>query len=281
MRPIGTIGLTVILAWGAPLAAADTAQELLAKAAEALRAQRTEEALKLAGQAIAADPNSSAAYRLRAAANGQAGKHSAAVADYDAALRLDPAAAELYDARGSEQFILGRIDESLRDFDQFLKLRPDQQPWHWKRGISYYYAGKFREGAKQFEAYQTVDDNDVENVVWRYLCMAKAEGVEAARQGLLKVRRDERVPMMTIYELFAGRAQPQEVLAAADQGLKQRRSEQQFYAQLYLGLYWEAQGDAQRSKEHIAKAADDYRLEHYMWHVARVHKQLREKPAQK
>ena len=84
--------------------------------------------------------------------------------------------AEAFDQRGSERFMLGQIAESIADFDRYLQLRPDQEPWHWKRGISYYYAGRYDEGRRQFEGYQTVDDNDVENAVWRYLCMARSAG---------------------------------------------------------------------------------------------------------
>ena len=69
-------------------------------------------------------------------------------------------------------------------------------------------AGKYDAGAKQFAAYQTVDSNDVENAVWRFLCMARAHGVDEARKSLLKVKHDARVPMMEIYALFAGQAKP-------------------------------------------------------------------------
>jgi len=72
-------------------------------------------------------------------------------------------------------------------------------------GITCYYAGKFDEGKKQFEGYEQVDTNDVENAVWRYLCMAKSVGVEKARAQILKIGRDKRKPMMEVYALFAAR----------------------------------------------------------------------------
>jgi hypothetical protein len=52
----------------------------------------------------------------------------------------------------------------------------------------------------------------------------------------------------------------------------------QFYARLYLGLYFEATGDARRALEHItAAAADRYAAAgDYMHMVARVHLKLLE-----
>jgi lipoprotein NlpI len=204
-----------------------------------------------------------------------AGDHQLAIEACDYALKLDPNRAEIHDLRGSQHFMLGHVDESIVDFDRYLKLRPDQEPWHWKRGISYYYAGRFDDGRRQFEGYQTVDDNDVENAVWRYLCMARDQGVAAARDGLLKIKQDRRVPMMEVYALYAGQAQPDDVLRAARAGGPSpvELNARLFYAHLYLGLYYEVAGDAQRAREHLATAAEEHKIGHYMWNVADVHVQ--------
>ena len=45
----------------------------------------------------------------------------------------------------------------------------------------------------------------------------------------------------------------------------------QFYGHLYLGLYYEAQGNTKKSAEYIAKAAKGYEAHGYMGQVARVH----------
>ena len=146
-----------------------------------------------ASAALQSDPQDKEALARRAALYAASGQCEPAVADYDRLLKLDPARTDAYDARGSEHFKLGHIAESIADFDRFIKLRPDQEPSHWKRGISYYYAGRWEEGRKQFEGYQTVDDNDVENAVWRYLCMARGQSALAARKDILKIKPDLRV----------------------------------------------------------------------------------------
>src|SRR5207237_4347587 len=127
-------------------------------------------------------------------------------------------AAEAYNQSASEHLKLGHFDQAIKDFDKFLELKPAEEPGHWRRGIAYYYAGKFEEGRRQFEGYEKVDDNDVENAVWRYLCMARGEGVEKARAALLKIGNDRRVPMMQVYALFSGKAEPADLLAAARAG---------------------------------------------------------------
>jgi len=222
--------------------------------------------------AINAAPADPRGYARRAALNAAAENHKAAIADLDRLIELEPRRADAYDQRGSQHFMLGHIDESIEDFDQYLKLRPDQEPWHWKRGISYYYAGRWDDGRRQFEGYQSVDDNDVENAVWRYLCMARDVGVEQARAALLPIKRDGRVPMMEVYSLFGGRATVDDVLkaAAAPAANPAAQNVQQFYAHLYLGLYYEVQGDAARAKEQMALACK-HKISHYMGNVAEVH----------
>jgi lipoprotein NlpI len=231
------------------------------------------QAIRAASEALASNPRDAGALAQRARLHAAAGEPRLAVADYDRLLQLDPTRADAYDARGSEQFKLGDVDASIADFDRYLKLRPDQQPWHWKRGISYYYAGQYDAGRRQFEGYQTVDDNDVENAVWRYLCMARDVGVQAARGDMLKIKPDPRVGMMAIYELYGGRAQPADVLAAATAGSPsaEARNARLFYAHLYLGLYFESLGDTDRAREHIVTAAEKHKIGHYMWNVADVH----------
>jgi lipoprotein NlpI len=242
------------------------------EAAAAAREGNSAEAIRLAGEAIEAAPHEGEGYALRAQLFATAGKHAQAIADYDQLLKLDPKRAEAFERRGSQHFMLGHVDQSILDFDRHIELAPQQEPWHWKRGISYYYAGRYDEGRRQFEGYQTVDDNDVENAVWRYLCMAQRDGVPAARQDLLQIKRDPRVPMMTVYALYAGKAMPEDVLAAARAGspTPQELNARLFYAHLYLGLYYEVGHDAARAKKHIS-AAGEHKIGHYMWNVADVH----------
>lgn len=261
--------------------AEETAESLIGEATDAIRAGKTDRAAELAGKAIAKDPKNPRTYVLRARIYSSARKAKEAVPDFDQAIALLPKAAPLYDERGSEHFKLGHIRESIADFDKAVAIDPQREPSHWKRGISYYYAGKYAEGRKQFEGYQNFDSNDVENAVWRFLCMSREEGVgfEKARADILKIGEDKRVPMRQVYDLFAGKAQPEDVLAAAKAptapGLGHERL---FYAHQYLALYYEAKGDAAAAKTHMEKAVE-HPIAHYMWDVAKVHVELRKPEA--
>ena len=207
--------------------------------------------------------------------------YAKAVADYDAGLKLNTNAPIAYQRRGEAHFRLGHFKESIADFDRFIELVPAQAPQHWQRGIALYYAGRYEDGRKQFELHQTVNPRDVENAVWHFLCVARASGAEKARAALIPIDGDARVPMAQVHALFAGKAKPEDVLAAARAGEPppDRLDNQLFYAHLYLGLYFEAMGDARLAREHVFKAATGFKADHYMGDVARVHAQvLRKQP---
>jgi lipoprotein NlpI len=258
---------------GSTPAADDDYPTLLAKAGAAAEAGELDEAQDLADMAVAAAPDKPRGYVLRGTILGRKRLPERAVKDFDEAIRLAPNLAEAWHHRGCEQFKLGKFKESVADFDRAIELQPRRKAGHWQRGISYYYTGQFDEGARQFEAYQTVDDNDVENVVWRYLCMARRDGADAARSDLWKVGQDARVPMMEIYEVFAGRAKPEQVLAAAEAGdvPDEERIRRRFYGHLYLGLYFDSADQKVEARKHLEKAVNDYMVPDYMGDVARLH----------
>lgn len=212
------------------------------------------------------------------------GRSEPAVRLLTEALTADPKLADAWYLRGRENFRLGRGEQSVADFDRYIQLRPELASRQWERGISCYYAGKFAEGAKQFELYQTYHDNDVENSVWRYVCMARLDGPEKARRAMLPIANDTRVPMMEVYRMFRGELTPDQVLAAVDrdQPSDDVRAGRLFYARLYLGLYYEAQGQRELAGKYILLAADEHRetrrVNRYMWDVARIHAQQYRQP---
>jgi lipoprotein NlpI len=203
-------------------------------------------------------------------------EYAEAVKSLTRALDLDRDNAEALDARGAAHFLLGKFKESAADFDRVVTLAPERANGHWRRGISLYYAGRYEDGKKQFEGYEKVDTNDVENAVWHFLCAAKKDGVEKARAAVLKIGKDRRAPMMEVYDLYRGKLKPEDVLAAA-KGPKLAETERPralFYAHLYLGIYHDLLGDAEKAKGHLAEAAGKYKIDHYMGEVARVHYEL-------
>jgi len=237
----------------------------------------TQIALELANKAVEAASTNAQCYYVRGRIYAAQAEHRKAIDDFDQALKLEPRGGELYHLRGCEHFKSGHISESIADFDKFLQFVPKQAPHHWQRGISLYYAGRYDDGRKQFELHQTVNPADVENAVWHFLCVARLDGPEKARASLIPIQGDRRVPMSQIYELFGGKGTPEEVFTAAKAAGGSKTSDPLFYANLYVGLYYEALADAKRAAEYITKAAQDFPAEHYMGDVARVHAALLKK----
>jgi lipoprotein NlpI len=169
---------------------------------------------------------------------------------------------------------------SARAFDELVAAVPRAEPDLWQRGLALYYAERFTDGRKQFELHRTVNPADVENSAWHFLCVARLEGIEAARRGLLPVGEDRRVPMREILDLDAGRGDPAAVLAAAEAGEAAERRNQPCYAHLYLGLFHEVAGDAARARHHVTQAAGPFRMDHFMGRVADVHARLRQWPVE-
>jgi lipoprotein NlpI len=194
--------------------------------------------------------------------------------------RVHELAARVLQSRGEEYFRQGRIGESISDFERQIKLQPDQAAGHWQLGIAYYDAGEYQKGAKQFELHKTVNPQDVENAAWHFLCVVRSPGgsIEAARKALIDVARDSRVPMAQIQQMFAGKTTPEEVLQTG----KDAGGAAKFYADLYVGLYFEALGKTDESLRLLTLAADNPAAKNsYMGDVARVHVALRKKAASK
>ena len=211
----------------------------------------------------------SAAMLLRQASLHESrGDYEAAIAGYDRAIEVEPGNWQLYMLRGSARFKAGRIEASIEDFDLVVVLDPSQDPYLWQRGISYYYVGRFAECRRQFERHRLVNPNDVENAVWHLLCVAAEDGLEAAREAMLPVGPDARRPMKEIDALFRGDGSVEEVEAAVAAESPGAR----FYADLYLGLYYELIGEMERAAAAIERAAS-LPNRGYMVEVARVHRQ--------
>lgn len=185
-----------------------------------------------------------------------------------------PKNVDFYSMRGQVNFKQGKVKEAVADFDQEIKLLPNRAGAHWRRGLALYYTGQFAEGAAQFVTSDKVEPEDVENAVWHQLCLAKVDGVEKARLKLLKVTSDGRIPMMKVHELFAGKCKPEDVFAEAEANkpTPNIKRKQLFYANLYVGLYYEMMGETKKSYEAIEKCVDEFPQNgNYMMDVAKMH----------
>lgn len=253
-----------------------TPEDLLKSATDALRKKQPQEAIKLATKAIDASPKFVDALEFRAQVYEALDKYNEAADDYTKIIALDKSLANIYQQRGTVHFKAGKIKESIDDFDKYIELKPQAKISHWQRGISYYYAGRYDDGRKQFEGYQDFDSNDVENAVWRFMCMVRKDGLAKARKDILKIGDDRRVPMRQVYDLYKGDLKADDVFAATKAGdpSATQLSQRLFYAHLYVGIYQDLLGEKKAAFDHLNKATEEHRIGHYMWDVTRVHRDL-------
>ena len=185
-------------------------------------------------------------------------------------------------ARGDAHFKLAEFDKAVAEYEKMVELDPSLEKSHWRRGIAYFYAGKHDKAAHQFEIYNTFDNVDRENGIWRYFSQYKAHGKEKAREGLLKYAKDDREPFGDVYQLFEGKKTPDQILAKikeAELG-DEAREMRYFYAHLYIGLNFAVEGKPDDAKPHLRKAVENKWGPkagfgpNYMWHVGRLHLDL-------
>lgn len=252
----------------APVTKADISQALVEKKYDKARA--------LATRMIAENPQLAAPLWFRAKIALDLEQFSLAIPDLEAAIKMEsPPNGYSINYLGQARYQSGQLKEALADFDRAIKLNPELEAGHWQRWIVYYDLGQWENGRKQFEQYQGVDDNDVENVVWRAMCMARDPqlGWAKAAADLWKVKHDRRVPLMVVHQLFADKATEADVMKAVDEGDpgEEELLSRRFYAHLYLGLYHEVRGNKPEALKHLELASGKYKLPGYMAEVARVH----------
>lgn len=247
--------------------------ELLKTANQKVTSNDLVGAQSILAEAIKVDDKDARPYLLRGRLYESNRQFDKALADYHLVVKLDPNEVRLYQHCGELNFRQGNFKESVADFDKILEKYPSQIPYHWQRGISHYYAGMYAEGVKQFEVHRTVNPDDVENAVFHYICLAKAKDKATAVKEFIPIQADSRVPMMEIHALYAGKATVEDVLKTARAGFPspEELKTRLFYAHLYIGLWYDAEGKVKEAREHIFKAADEYGVEGYMGDVARVH----------
>lgn len=177
-------------------------------------------------------------------------------------------------ASGSLLIRSGKAKRALKAFDRAAELQPAQLPYLWQRGIALYYADEYALGREQFESHRAVNPHDVENAIWHFMCVARADGFDVARQSILPAPADSRIALAEIHALFAGRGTVAQVIAAmpAKREGEPKSNQDRFYGEFYLGVYEDLRGNERASIEWLEKATS-YGLTHYMSDIARVHLQ--------
>ena len=201
------------------------------------------------------------------------------------ALEETPGSVNLLSRRGDMRQFLGRFKDATADYEKMIELDPSQDAPHWRLGIAYYFTGAFEKGSRQFEKYHAYDNRDRENGVWKFLCQARAQGLEAARKELLVYTRFDRHPFPALYEMLEGKKPPQQVLDESKEQAKQN-PQVAFFAKYYVGVYKDLLGEKTEGAKLVREAVAIFTPETagnggpgYMWQVARLHAAQIEQPS--
>jgi lipoprotein NlpI len=184
---------------------------------------------------------------------------------------------------GEAYFATGKPKQSVAAYDRLLKDRPNLKPQLWQRGLALYYAGDYAAGIDQLESHQSYNSQDVENSVWHLMMKAKIGSVAQARQAMIPISRDGRVPMKQIFDMFAGTGSPKSVLQACDYDESSSTGvidpdSATYHGWLYIGLYHEMMGDPDAARKAMTQAEKFNPLTSgLMAHIAKAHLLIRKK----
>ena len=173
-------------------------------------------------------------------------------------------------------FRLGRFDEATRDYDiAVLSELSHNEDSCWERGLAQYYAGDFRAGAEQFLRYHRVGSTDIENGLWRFLCIAEDAGLEKARDTILGYPRKSRKPFPALLALYLDEGTADAVLEEAKSGTPsaQQLTTNLFNAHYYLAKYYDIVGQKAEALTH-AREALTHKITHFMYACAEIDTKL-------
>ncbi len=194
--------------------------------------------------------------------------------------RIDAAAldaVDLYSARGDLQMFLGEFEKAESDYLQMVKLKPELDASHWRLGIAMFFANHPKQAAEQFDRYNSFDNIDRENGIWRYLSHYRAFSKEEARRQLLRYEKDDRPPFKEVYRLFDGTLSTADVLQAIPADLSpESRDSRLFYSHLYIGMNEVVEGQIEHAEASLLTATLNTWPQkagfgpNYMWHIGRL-----------
>jgi lipoprotein NlpI len=208
----------------------------------------------------------------------QGGDSAGAIAAAEGLARNESGEPAAWRLAGDYFLRAGEIDKSIVQFQRYIEQVPEQEPQLWQYGIALALTGEYEAGRKLFERHRTVNPHDVENALWHYYCIAKASTAEKAREAILPAPGDRRVPMEPLLRFYRGEAEATAVRAAVEELPPGSReyARAAFYADLYLAMHADAQGEKDRALELAAKAAAAEEV-NYMTDVGRIyHRVLRD-----
>lgn len=178
-------------------------------------------------------------------------------------------------AIGEGSLLNGQFERALWALDAELYLHPGGSLW--QRGLCCFYTGHYKEGAEQFQSDLSENGDDVEEVIWNFLCQCGLHDFRRAfADGFLPLRGDcaPVLPMQQVLDLYKGRGSVEDVLAAATSTdgslVKSYDTNALAYGHFYVGTYHEVRGELSQARHHLQCAAG-FRNPDYMGELMGMH----------
>ncbi|MEY5010622.1 MAG: Lipoprotein NlpI precursor [Verrucomicrobiota bacterium] len=223
-----------------------------------------------------ATPNAKTSANTVAATEPETAAIAARLERLTQALQQTPDRIPLLSERGDCHLFLGHFKESVADFEAMIALDPRLDAGHWRLGIAYHFNRQFEASSRQFAKYHAYDGRDRENGLWKFLADANLAGIAAARQRMLEYMAFDREPFPLLYDLFAGRTNPEAFFADLEVRGVLKRPLAAFFAHYYCGLWEALSGRPDAAREHLSRAVSMFPADTdggpgYMGRVARLH----------
>ncbi len=156
--------------------------------ATALRSGHFEEALKLADQALAADPGNSRLLTLRGLALTKTGSATEALRSFNRALEISPGYIPALEGAAELEF-KKNDPTAIQHLDELIKLRPDDQTAHAMRGVMAWRAGDCATAIQHFGRAQEPIASQPPALYEYGSCLAKLQKMEAAENVFKRLYR--------------------------------------------------------------------------------------------
>ena len=154
---------------------------------------------------------------------------------------------------GMERFAAYDVEGAIEALDRAIEVDARYRARAWQRGLALYAKGEYDAAARQFREDVAMNPNDTEESVWCFAseAMDASKGVKVALERMLKTGPDARPVMKSVFRLFETGTEEAE---AALREAGKRSDGDTFYSLLYLGLFYEVNGDKARAREEFSKA---------------------------
>ncbi|MEI9894359.1 MAG: hypothetical protein WDN28_10865 [Chthoniobacter sp.] len=202
--------------------------------------------------------------------------------DIHSKLEKSPNSPILLSQHGDLFLFLGAYSGAVSDFEKMIALDPTQDAPFWRLGIAYYFAGEFEKAKRQFEKYHAYDATIARTASGNSSPRKRSMAWKGRAAEMLTYKEFDREPFPALYEMFAGKRTPDDVLADMEARGLTKDPVVAFDGYYYTGLGEARLGHRLRAIELLRKAVDIMPGPDtvYMWNVARLHweRLLKEKP---